>query len=224
MDYLLRNIDNNEYLTYFILASFILVMYIKQLYRYQFEELLNLPAYGKYFILYNKTDKKKNLFNLFFFIFFTINVSIYTSISFTSLEFLPKNDLNYFLAIFLLTNSYFVIKHLIEKLIFNIFDLNNLFDNYNFQKLTCINFISLLFFLTNLFFLYVETNPSNFLVYLSIGLFFLAYLISIIIIVLYNQKKFLKHWFYFILYLCALEIAPFIIGAVLIKYNLLNNL
>lgn len=211
MEYLFRHIENNEHLTYFILGSLLILLYIKHLYRFQFEELLKLPTYGKYLIIYNKGNKKKNLFNLLFFIFFTTNISIYTNISLLSLKLLPKNDINYFLVIFLLANCYFFVKYIVEKIIFNILDLNTVFENYNFQKLTCINFISLVFFLTNILFLYITTNPSAFLVYLSIGLFFVFYLLCILLIVLYNQKKFLKHWFYFILYLCALEISPYVI-------------
>jgi hypothetical protein len=224
MNYLFRNIEHYEYLTILILASLCIVMFIKKSYRFQFDELLNLPTYGKYFILYNKRGKKKNLFNSLFFIFFTINISVYLNIALLSLEYIAQNNATYFLLTFLAINSYFVFKYLIEKLIFNILNINYVFENYYFQKLTCINFISLLFFITNIIFLYIITNPSKFLIYFSISLFFISYIISIIIIVLYNQKKFLNHWFYFILYLCTLEIAPFIIGTVLIKNNFLNNL
>jgi hypothetical protein len=224
MNYILRNIDYNEYLTYFILIALLILMYIKHLYSNQFKELLNLPTNGRYFILYNKGEKKNNLFNILFFLFFTINISVYTYITLTALELLPKNNIFNFLLLFAIINSYFVIKYFIEKIAFNVFDLNTIFENYNFQKLSCINFISLLFLLANIVFSYIAVNPSNILVYFSIVLFLLIYIVSIIIIVLYNQKKFLKHWFYFILYLCALEIAPFIIGAVLAHDNLLNNL
>ncbi len=220
MDFLLRNIKYNEYLTYLLLGSLLIIIYLKQIYSYQFEEFLSASTNGKYFILHNKKNKKKNLFNSLFYLFFAINISIFIYLILTSLGLSPENGIELFGIIFLFINSYFISKYLIEKIIFETLDINSVFENYNFQKLTCINFISLFLFLANTIFLYISPNPSEFWVYTSIGIFLSLYLISITIIILYNQKIFLKHWFYFILYLCALEIAPFLIGAVLIQANL----
>ena len=102
MNYLFRNIEHYEYLTILILASLCIVMLIKKSYRFQFDELLNLPTYGKYFILYNKRGKKKNLFNSLFFIFFTINTSVYLNIALLSLEYIAQNNATYFLITFLI--------------------------------------------------------------------------------------------------------------------------
>jgi len=220
MDFLLRNIEHNEHLTYLLLGSLLVIMCLKKIYSSQFEEFLNVLTNGKYFILHNKGDNKKNLFNSLFYLFFSINISIFTYITLKTLEYLPKPGIEFFVIVFIFINSYFISKYLIEKIIFEILDLNSIFENYNFQKLTCINFISLFVFLTNIIFLYILPNPNEYWVYLSIGCFFFLYLISITIIILYNQKIFLKHWFYFILYICALEIAPFLIGAILIQANL----
>jgi len=220
MEFLLRNNEHHEYLTYFILGSLLVIMCTKQLYSYQFEEFLNILTNGKYFILHNKGSKKKNLFNTLFYLFFAINISVHIYILQKYLELNSKNGIAFFGIIFLFINGYFISKYLVEKIIFETLGLSSIFENYNFQKLTCINFISIFLFLTNLIFLYIIPSPSAFLIYISIGVFLSLYLISITIIMLYNQKMFLKHWFYFILYLCALEIAPFLIGAVLIQTNL----
>jgi len=216
MDFILRNIDYNEHLTYLILGSLLILICIKQLYSYQFEEFLSTLTNGKYFILYDKKNKRKNLFNTLFHIFFAINVSTFIAITHKTLNPSIILDLYYFSFIFLFINCYFITKYLIEKIVFETLDLNSVFITYNFQRQTCINIISLFLFLVNIIFLYISTDSSVLLTYISIGFFFCLYLISITIIILYNQKKFLKHWFYFILYLCALEISPFLIGAVLI--------
>ena len=220
MEFLLRNIENNDHLTYLILGSLVVIMCIKYLYSYQFEDFLGVLTNGKYFLSHNKKDKKQNFFNSLFYIFFAINISLFLYLSLSSLKLLPKNNLANFSTIIILVNVYFISKYLIEKIIFETLNLTTVFENYNFQKLTCINFISLFLFFTNLILMYVTPNPDIFWVYLCIGLFLSLYLLSITIIILYNQKTFLKYWFYFILYLCALEIAPFLIGAVLIQTNL----
>ena len=220
MEFLLRNIENNDYQTYLILGSLLVIMCVKHLYNYQFKDFLGVLTNGKYFLSHNKKEKKKNFFNSLFYIFFAINISLFSYLSLSSLELLPENNLANFSTIILLVNIYFISKYLIEKIIFETLNLTAFFENYNFQKLTCINFISLFLFFTNLILLYIIPNPDVFWIYLGIGLLFFLYLLSITIIILYNQKTFLKYWFYFILYLCALEIAPFLIGAVLIQTNL----
>lgn len=220
MEFLLRNIENNDYLTYLVIGSLFVVMCIKHLYNYQFDDFLGVLTNGKYFLSHNKKDKKQNFFNSLFYIFFAINISLFSYLSLSSLKLLPKNNLANFSSIIILVNVYFISKYLIEKIIFETLSLTAVFENYNFQKLTCINFISLFLFFINLILLYIIPNPDVFWVYLSIGLFVSLYILSITIIILYNQKTFFKHWFYFILYLCALEIAPFLIGVVLIQTNL----
>jgi len=220
MEFLLRNIENNDYLTYLVLGSLLVIMRIKQLYNYQFEDFLGVLTNGKYFLSHNKKDKKQNFFNSLFYIFFAINMSLFSYLSLSSLKLSPKNNLANFSTIIILINVYFISKYLIEKIIFETLNLTAVFENYNFQKLTCINFISLFLFFVNLILLYIIPNPDIIWIYLSIGLFVSLYVLSITIIILYNQKTFLKYWFYFILYLCALEIAPFLIGAVLIQTNL----
>jgi len=195
-------------------------MCIKLIYNYQFDEFLGLLTNGKYFLLHNKGGKKQNFFNTLFYLFFAINISIFSYISSKTLKLFPENDNHVFIIIFSSINIFYISKYLIEKIIFEILELNSFFENYNFQKLTCINFISLYLLIANIILLYIIPNHSPFLIYLCTGVFFSLYLLSIATIVLYNQKIFLKHWFYFILYICALEIAPFLIGAILILTNL----
>jgi len=220
MEFLLRNIENNEYLTYLILGSLFIIMCIKHLYSFQFEDFLGVLTNGKYFLLHNKGDKKHSFFNSLFYLFFAINITVFSHLTLSSLKLLPENNLIHFSTIFIIINIYFISKYLIEKIIFETLNLNAVFENYNFQKLTCINFISLFLFLANIILLYITPYISDFWIYLGIGLFIFLYSLSITIIILYNQKMFLKYWFYFILYICALEIAPFLISAVLILTNL----
>jgi len=220
MEFLLRNIENNEYLTYLVLGSLFVIMCIKLIYNNQFEDFLGVLTNSKYLLLHNKKDKKRSLFNSLFYIFFAINISVYSYLTLSSLKLLTKSNLANFSIIFIFVNVYFISKYLIEKIIFETLSLNTVFENYNFQKLTSINFISLFLFFANIILLYIVPNPSAFWTYLGIGLFVSLYLLSITIIILYNQKLFLKYWFYFILYICALEIAPVLIGAVLTLTNL----
>jgi hypothetical protein len=222
MEFLLRNSSYNETLTYLIISSIIIITCVKLIYTIQFNDFIGALTNSKYFLLHNKGDKKSNLFNHLFYLFFTINLSVFLYVALVSLDISPPNNTYLLIISFVITNIYFIIKYLIEKIIFEILDLNAAFENFNFQRLTFINFIGLLLLFLNIVILYISPNPTAFMTYIYLGVLFFTYTLSIIIIVLYNQKIILKHWFYFILYLCALEISPFLIGGVLVLTNILK--
>ncbi len=222
MEFLLRDINYNETLTYLIIGSLLIITCIKLTYHIQFNDFLGKLTNGKYFLLHNKGEKKKNVFNLLFYVFFSINFTVFSYVSLSSLNLLPNNSFSTLAVCAIFINLFFTAKYLIEKIIFEVLDLKSVFNNLNFQRITFINFIGILLLFLNFIIIYVSPNPSHFFIYSCIGLLFFTYILSIIIIILYNQKAVLKHWFYFILYLCALEISPFLIGAVLILTNILK--
>jgi hypothetical protein len=222
MEFILRHTDYNETLTYLIIGSIILITLIKLTYHIQFNDFLGTLTNGKYFLLHNKGDKKKNIFNHLFYILFSTNLTVFSYISLHSLNLIPQKDTYTLVMCAIIINIYFIVKYLVEKIVFEILDLTVTFENLNFQRLTFINFIGLILLLLNITILYITPNPSANHIYLYIVLLVFIYIISITIIALNNQKIFLKHWFYFILYLCALEISPFLIGAFLVLTNIIN--
>lgn len=220
MEFLLRDTNYNETLTYLIIGSIIILTSVKLIHLTQFNNFLGTLTNGKYFLLHNKGDKKKNIFNTLFYIFFSINLTVFTYSTLCSLGVLPTKNTYTLLICAIIINVYFIIRYLIEKILFEILDLNIAFETFHFQRLTFINFIGLLLLFINITTLYITPNPNIFFLYFCIGLLLSTYVLSILIIILYNQKIFLKHWFYFILYLCALEISPFLIGGILILTNI----
>lgn len=83
-------------------------------------------------------------------------------------------------------------------------------DYYIFQKISYRSFVSLFVLLASVFLVY-SLQPSR-AILLGIGLIvLLSNVIALIIIYRRNQNLLVANWFYFILYLCALEIAPYII-------------
>jgi hypothetical protein len=79
-----------------------------------------------------------------------------------------------------------------------------------FKKSSYFNYASIILFISNLLFLFLFPN-SRILFFVSIGLAFLVILSGWLVIIRNHQKHIINNIFYFILYLCALEIAPFLI-------------
>ncbi|MFD0963671.1 DUF4271 domain-containing protein [Pseudofulvibacter geojedonensis] len=219
MDFILRNLNNLDFFTFIILGCISLLCIIKLSYQQQFNEFITFLSNGKYLILHNKKELKSNFFNSLFFLFFSTNSSLFCFFLANKFDFIDSNSfisLGYF---FLSINIFFIVKYVIEKLLFEILDLNHFYKSIHFQKLTLINYISLILFLVNLTFFYIHTTPSTFFIFCIIATLLLLYLLTIVFLTFYNQKIILRNWFYFILYLCAFEIAPILLAVIWLKTN-----
>jgi hypothetical protein len=99
-------------------------------------------------------------------------------------------------------------KFLIEKIIATTFNIDEFVEQFNLQKVSYRTFIGIVLLPINVF-LFYNDKTSNTLIFsiivviLSINL--LTYLVSLKI----YQNLLIGKLFYFILYLCALEIAPY---------------
>ena len=97
-----------------------------------------------------------------------------------------------------------------------ILEFRGLLDSLIFKKMTYLNYSALLMFLANLLLGYV-LRDSKIVVFTSLILILVINLIGWIGILKIHQKLIASHLFYFILYLCTLEIAPFLIISNLLK-------
>jgi hypothetical protein len=102
------------------------------------------------------------------------------------------------------------VKYLTEKIIGEVFNISTFLDNYVFYKITYKNFLAILVLPILFIFTYGGVNTPIF------GYLFLAVwaVANILVLSKYyskNQKLVFGNWFYFILYLCTLEIAPYFI-------------
>jgi hypothetical protein len=97
-----------------------------------------------------------------------------------------------------------------------IFNNEKIISEIIFKKLSYLNYSSLVMLLANITLTYIfpESRPVLF-----IGIFLILLINSIgWITIVKNYQKFISaHFFYFILYLCALEIAPFVLIAGYLK-------
>ena len=205
-----RIIETNDLATYLLVLSFLLLAATRYLYPRQFLNVLLLPLNSKFFKLHGKEDIFKNPFNYLFFIFQTINVSILIFLLITNLN--PEANENPWLLIQMgtLYTVFVIAKTMVDKIFANIFSIDPIIDSYLFQKLSYRNLISMLIFGVNLIFLYTIPNTGSIIWYYLTGILILNTL-SVLSIYIKNRKLISSYFSYFILYLCALEISPYII-------------
>jgi hypothetical protein len=104
---------------------------------------------------------------------------------------------------------YFILaKYLIEKIIGNSFNIDEFVELFNLQKVTYRAYIGVLILPINAILFYYDNIPKSVpLVIIGVSLYISLY--SYFISIKTYQNIIFGKLFYFILYLCALEIAPY---------------
>ncbi|RMB58531.1 DUF4271 domain-containing protein [Dokdonia sinensis] len=101
-------------------------------------------------------------------------------------------------------------KGILEYVVTYFLGLKELFESYHFKKITYRNLLSIALLVCCCFFIFSK-NPNNTLIFIILGISGVIILISSFNIASKYRGEILSHPFYFILYFCALEIAPYYI-------------
>ncbi len=211
MDFSERLINSTDWATYMLLSCFVLLALAKYFYPRRFHEFSLLPLTNQYFFVHGKDDELNHPFNLMLFTVQIVSVSIFVYLLFKVFNPAEVQQNEWlFLQICTAYSVFVLIKFSLEKIVANIFSMDAIINNYLYQKLSYRNFLGILFFAGNLFFFYVYSPTA-----LGLLIFGGCLLALNAIALLYSYKKkgklILSNFFYFILYLCALEISPYII-------------
>jgi hypothetical protein len=172
----------------------------------------NLISHNKFVFVYNKKQAFIHPFQWFWGLFAVINCSLF--LFFFVPIFLENSsviNINY-LTCFSLVSGFVVIKAILQNIHGWLFGNKKLLNEIVFKKNSFFNYGSMVLFTANILYAFIPFN-AKLLFYSSLFLFVSITLIGWILILRNYQKYILHNVFYFILYLCALEIAPFLIIA-----------
>ncbi len=177
----------------------------------RFEDFSSLLASGKFLIIKNKEHKLLYGFNAIMLTVHILSVSLFIFLTLRILtNFTTENPGALLLRIITAYGFIALFKITVEKIIANVFDIDEIIDTYIFQKQSYLNFISLIIFGLSLFLIYSEIpNLPLFYVIIATIILFVSY--TMYEISKKNLGLISRYWFYFILYICALEIAPYVI-------------
>jgi len=212
MEFILRNINPNNLLTGLLLASILLLVVTKYFFPFQFTDLLNITQNHKYVTLYTKSKRKISVFNPLMYLFFAINCSLFFYLSAKKLQIEVV-----FFNLFIMVNVYVLGLYFIKKIGVKTLGIGSILTFVIFQKITFNHYIGIVFFIFNLISLYINPSPSTFYTYGSFVFIGILYVFMLFLIVAQNLKWVLRHWFYFILYLCTFKISPLLVGGFLLS-------
>jgi hypothetical protein len=193
-----------------LMVSLLLVVTAKQLYVTQFLDFLEINWNVRYQKLYAKDWKKSNVFHILLFLNLSIALSIFIHFSYSYFAAPLPIDFITILQLFLTVGLVISFKLSIEMVVARLFEINAFVRLYLFQKVTHLNFSGVAFLILNFFLLFSNFNKSL-LIYLGLVVVLVINLTGFIRFLRLYQKTIIPNFFYFLLYLCALEIGPYFI-------------
>lgn len=204
-----RIIENKDWATLLFVLTFAVVAMTKSAYENRFSEFSRLIFSDKYAKIYRDNNHMKSSFTVGLFFVQVVSFAFFILLSINIFDnTVKKTDWILFIQIatFLL---YFILgKYLIEKIVAASFNIDEFVELFNSQKVTYRTYIGVLILPINAILFYYSNIPKIIpLVIIGIALCISVY--SYFISIKTYQNVIISKLFYFILYLCALEIAPY---------------
>lgn len=163
-------------------------------------------------------DRFQDPFNLMLFTVQLLSITAFISLILTRFDLMPGLSAQIlFLRVMVCYGLFIGVKFLLERIIAVLFNGEEILRPYHYKKLMFRNFFGMLLLPVNALFAYSYIPSKNTVIGILI-FFVLLNTLSIVSIIKRYEKLIIHNLFYFILYLCALEIAPY-----LILYKLLST-
>ena len=207
-DFIPRIVENKDWVTVLFLISLSIIAITKSSFENRFSDFVNLLVSDKYLKIYKDSSNLMTWFTILLFVVQLISFSYFIQLIMTYLGYTTKTNWITFIQIFTLMSFFILSKFLIEKIIATSFNIENVVEQFNLFKVSYRTYIGLFLLPVNIVLFY--TDFLNY--YLIITLLAILLIINIItyLFSLRNYQKLLMgKLFYFILYICTLEIAPY---------------
>ena len=207
---MLREVLFNDLYTAIIVASLAIIVSAKLLNFNRFTYFLRLLGNSNYLRIYLKDHKFLDPFDVLLFLNFCINGTLIGLLSY--IHFTQKTEVTplIFLKLAGLLGSGILVKMLLEIGIGYLFDIPKLFHSYVFQQISFFNFLGVVLLPLNTILIFGVPNNHSLLV-LILMISGLILLVGMFKSIKTYQKLLINNLVYFILYLCTLEIGPYII-------------
>ncbi|WP_431156784.1 DUF4271 domain-containing protein [Winogradskyella poriferorum] len=206
----MREFITNEWFTVFTLLGLLSVVVAKTLNSLRFSDFIYVIGNSKYLKIYSRDQNFIDTFDGFLFFNFTLSLSVFIFYAYSTFVSPLQFDLITFLKMSFAIATILIIKVLVERLIASLFEIDELIDSYLFQKTTFKNYSGLVLLIANLFLIYTN-NFTTIILSVTIGLVGLINLIGFYLTFKTHQNSINLNLFYFLLYLCALEIGPYVL-------------
>lgn len=215
---MLRELITQDLYLGFLLLSLFLVTLVRFSFNAKFSDFFNVVWNDRYLKIYSRDRKQIDVFGILLSVNYVLITAIFICISLPLLGVDINGDWSVLTIIFGLLLGYFLIRILIDRFIAFSFDSLDFGKFYKFQKTTYKNYTGLLLIPAVVLLLFSNFNPNT-IIYLTITVILLINLIGFVRFLRLFQNEIISNLFYFLLYLCALEIGPYIVLCKIIRTN-----
>lgn len=211
MEVIERHAVSQDWITLLLVLVFGLLVVAKYAFTQRFAHFSMLFATDKYLLLKGKDPNLFHPFNILLFAVNVVSAGLFIYIYYLTFgEGHPDRAGITFLRIMTAYATFVLLKFSLEKILADVVSVNEQMNYYLFYKLSYRNFMALILLPISIFFIYTW-EPTRLVLYILLGVILLMNLITLLSIFIKNRQYIATHWFYFILYLCALEIGPYYI-------------
>ncbi|MBR9855115.1 MAG: DUF4271 domain-containing protein [Algicola sp.] len=206
-----KTIISIDWMTLMLFASLVVLALGKYLYHKKFLNFIILPFNDKYILLHNKKGQFSHWFHLLLTLFQLINISLFLYLTLRAFSLLPEGESPTIYFILLGSLALFELaKFLVQMFTGFVFNSMGLIGGLIFGKMSYLNYSSLIVLLANILLIYISTSSKT-IIYIAIICILLINIIGTAKLLKNYQKALFPYFVYFILYLCALEIAPLVL-------------
>ena len=205
--------ENNDLITGVFSLTLIILAALKVLFGARLSANCTHFLPQNYLSIYNL--ERNSTFNLFQGLMFLLQLLVLSTFSLLTGLVLgypvihpePVFSMLFFLLVLM---GYLGIRYLVGFLLSALFDLRKLHEKIVYEKMNYRNNLVLWILPMVVVAFYIKT-PQEFLVKMTVSVLLTLYLFRYALLVSNNKKVIVNNLFYFILYLCALEVAPLMI-------------
>ncbi|SHG69456.1 DUF4271 domain-containing protein [Flavobacterium defluvii] len=203
-----RIIENKDWATALFVLTFAVVAMTKSAYETRFSEFSKLIFSDKYAKIYRDNSHMKSSFTVGLFFVQVISFAFFILLTMNIYNKASKTDYILFIQIATFLLYFILAKYLIEKIVAAAFNIDDFMELFNLQKVTYRTYIGVFILPINAILFYYDNIPAI-VPLVTIGISLCISLYSYFISIKTYQNVIIGKLFYFILYLCALEIAPY---------------
>lgn len=202
-----RVVENKDWATAVFLLCLILVTITRSAFENRFAEFSRLAISDKYLKIY-RDGTLADWFTIALFVVQVASFAFFIQLLLNYFGHADKSDWVLFIRLFTLLGVFILSKYLVEKIIATAFNIEEFANSFNMQKVSYRTYTGLLLLPINIVLFY----HNKIAIELMYGLIVVVLLINAVTYL--NSLKIYQNLivgklFYFILYLCALEIAPY---------------
>lgn len=203
-----RIISYSDWATLLFIVAFVIIAVNRNVFATRFYEFIRLAISDKYTKIYKDRSNMVSGFTISMFVVQLLSLSFFILLLLNQLGIKEKNDAIVYIQIITFLSVFILSKYLLEKIIAATFQIEEFNEQFNLLKVSYRTYLGFILLPINLI-LYFNTIQSNLIFIILTALLVLFNALTYIIAVKVYQNLVMRKLFYFILYLCTLEIAPY---------------